>query len=105
MLTSDGAHLLWQIAAGQSQDSLAGGAIEVANGTERALSQLDAEPVVEGKALTVVATFGETDANFEWSERRVLSAAGVVIDVDATDQGRKAPGSVWVIEAEIELVA
>lgn len=103
MLTTEGAQLLWAIAAGGSTDSLAGGSIVVSDGKARSQRPLDAGPAVEGATVTLVATFGEQDANFEWSIVEVLSAKGVVVDREARDQGRKAPGAVWTAETVLEL--
>lgn len=102
MLTPDGTTRLWAILAGQSDDSLAAATLVVRNGTQSAAATLDEPPAVDGHAITFRATFGEQDANFEWSSRDVVSAQGVVIDQAAEDLGRKA-GGVWTLEATIEL--
>ena len=49
------------------------------------------------------ATFGEDKANFDWLERGVTSVQGVLIDRAVADHGRKAPGTVWTLEATLEL--
>lgn len=103
MLTSEGAQLLWAIASGASTDSLAGGSLVVSDGTTRSQRPLDANPTVAGGALTVVATFGEQDANFEWASAEVLSAQGVVVDRELKDSGRKTQGAVWTLETVLEL--
>jgi hypothetical protein len=105
VLTPEGASLLLAIAAGTSDDSLAGGSIVVSDGATRAQVALDAPPVVAGGALTLTATFGEQEANFEWAVAEVLSAGGVVVDREAKDNGRKAAGAVWTLETVLELAA
>jgi hypothetical protein len=104
VLTPEGASLLLAIAAGSSDDSLAGGSIAVSDGTSRAERPLDATPGVQGATVTLVATFGEQDANFEWAVADVLSARGVVVDHEVKDNGRKAAGAVWTLETVLELV-
>lgn len=49
-------------------------------------------------------TFGENEANFDWRERGVLTSEGVLIDRAVADQGRKVQGSVWTLEAVVDLV-
>lgn len=104
MLTSEGASLLLAIAAGASDDSLAGGSVVVSDGKARSQSPLDSAAVENG-ALTLVATFGEQDANFEWAVTEILSAQGVVVDREVRDNGRKAAGAVWTSETVLELDA
>lgn len=106
MLTPEGLAHIWSMLTGTSDDSLAGGFIEVGAGTDT-----DRQPIrnfvisQEGSAtrLTVDAEFGEESANFDWSQRSVLTKQGVVIDVEQEDGGRKAVGSVWEIEIDIDL--
>jgi hypothetical protein len=108
VLTPEGLAHIWAMLTGQSDDSLAGGFIEVGAG-----SDTDRQPIrnfvvaqADGATrLTVDAEFGEERANFDWSQRSVLTKQGVVIDVEADDGGRKAVGSVWEIEIDIDLVA
>lgn len=61
-------------------------------------------PRVEEQTVVVKATFGERDANFEWSKVEVLTADGVAIDVDETDHGRKSTGSIWTLETHVKLM-
>jgi hypothetical protein len=109
VLTPAGASLLLAIAAGASDDSLAGGSIAVSDGTTRSARPLDSTPEVQapngdhGAIVTLVATFGEQDANFEWAITDVLSAAGVVVDHEVEDKGRKAAGAVWTLQTRLEL--
>lgn len=49
------------------------------------------------------AVFGERDAIFDWRERGVVTAQGVLIDRSVGDQGRKVLGTVWKVEAELEI--
>lgn len=101
MLTSEGAALLWAIVTGTSTDRLI--ALRVSDGAATATAALDEPPRVDGNVLTLVATFGETDANFEWRERLVISRDGVIVDREAHDHGRKAQGSEWTLEATLQL--
>jgi hypothetical protein len=82
------------------------------NGSETAQAAMDAgfprlDGVVEDGArfhrVTFRATFAEDQANFDWLERGVVSAQGVLIDRSVQDQGRKAPGSIWTLEAALDL--
>jgi hypothetical protein len=57
----------------------------------------------EAGAVTVLATFPEDAANFEWKVRYITTADGVIVDREALDMGRKAAGSVWRVEAVLEL--
>jgi hypothetical protein len=50
-----------------------------------------------------VATFGEDQAAFDWQERGVVTAQGVLIDRAVQDQGRKVLGAVWQLMAELDL--
>lgn len=81
---------------------LADASIVVANGTAEAAAALDGPPETEGQTVTLRATFREGDANFEWSERRVV-VDGKTIDTARADMGRKVEGSVWTAVAELEL--
>lgn len=53
--------------------------------------------------LTLRATFGEQDGNFDWAERGVVTAQGVLLDRSVEDQGRKVLGAVWTLEAALDL--
>lgn len=107
MLTPEGAAHIWAMLTGSVDDSIQGGFIEVGSGSET-----DRQPIqnfvvaqVDGATrLTVDAEFGEEAANFDWSQRTVLTKSGVVIDVEQEDGGRKAQGSIWSIEVDIDLV-
>jgi hypothetical protein len=50
------------------------------------------------------ATFGEDVAAFDWQERGVVTAQGVLIDRAVRDQGRKVLGAIWQLEARLRLV-
>lgn len=104
MLTAEGAALLWAIASGASEDSLAGASIVVSDGVLRARQPVIDISVTEG-TLTLTAVFGEQDANFEWTTAEVLSANGVVVDLELADNGRKAAGAVWTYETALQLGA
>lgn len=99
MLTSDGATRIAEILAGQFADAR----IVVANGSQEASAALDQAPSSQDGRLTFQATFGEQEANFDWSETRIVAADGTVLDVDRADGGRKAPGTEWTLTAEVDL--
>jgi hypothetical protein len=42
-------------------------------------------------------------APFDWQERGVVTAAGVLIDRAVRDQGRKVLGAIWQVEARLRL--
>jgi hypothetical protein len=54
--------------------------------------------------VTFQATFGEDVANFDWLERGITSVQGVLIDRSVEDHGRKAAGSVWTLNAALDLL-
>jgi hypothetical protein len=54
-------------------------------------------------AINFRSTFGEDQAIFEWQERGVVSAQGVLIDRAVADGGRKPLGAVWTCEATLIL--
>lgn len=72
-------------------------------GQDTAYAELDQPPAVTGRLITFRATFAEDAANFDWRERGVTSVQGVLIDRSVADQGRKAPGTIWTLEAALEL--
>ena len=98
MLTEDGRAAVAEALA----QRLEGGSLEVVNGSQSARQAFDSSPEIADGLVRVAATFGEQDANFEWSERRVLDAAGTVIDAEKQDLGRKAEGAVMALTVEIE---
>jgi hypothetical protein len=57
----------------------------------------------EGMRLSLRATFGEQDAAFDWQERGVVTAQGVLLDRSVRDQGRKVLGAVWQLQADLIL--
>lgn len=83
---------------------LEGGWICVSDGATKDEATIDSIDAGDG-VLTVRATFGEEQANFEWRTREVFTADGVVIDREEEDGGRKAPGAVWAVEIVIGLEA
>lgn len=110
MLTPEGTERILAVIGGRSDDSLVGGSLVVSDGERTASAPLDdPQPVVEitdrGAVLRVAATFGEDVGNFEWLVRELRSAQGVVLDRVEEDQGRKAPGAVWTLEHDVELLA
>lgn len=63
----------------------------------------DAEGVERGVEIVFGATFGERSAVFDWAERGVVTAQGILIDRAVSDQGRKPLGVVWTVEAALRL--
>lgn len=61
----------------------------------------DGEP--DACRLVFQGTFGEDKAVFDWQERGIVTAQGVLLDRAVTDQGRKVLGSVWEVEAALQL--
>lgn len=61
----------------------------------------DGEPVRCRIAFS--ATFGEDAAIFDWQERGIITAQGVLLDRVVRDNGRKVLGAVWTVEATIDL--
>jgi hypothetical protein len=53
--------------------------------------------------LVLRSTFGENQAIFDWRERGVLTAQGVLLDRSVLDLGRKVLGAVWQLEARLDL--
>lgn len=126
--TLNGLELLWRILTGQERneqgglsDHLGKARLIVGNGqtpanpadvrlagTQTAYAELDENyPQIQrldsGVALILRGTFGEQAGNFEWRERGVSSIQGQLIDRAVADQGRKAAGSIWTLEAALEL--
>lgn len=58
----------------------------------------------DGYRLVLRSTFGEGQGIFDWRERGVVTAQGVLLDRSVMDQGRKVLGAIWQIEATLELV-
>lgn len=83
-------------------------------GSETAQASLDSSPPVieriatdevpDAVELVLRSTFGEDQANFEWAERGVVSAQGILIDRAVGDNGRKPLGAIWQVEARLRLV-
>lgn len=59
--------------------------------------------VPNGWRIRFSALFGEDQAVFDWQERGVVTAQGVLLDRAVTDQGRKVLGAVWQLDAELTL--
>jgi hypothetical protein len=53
--------------------------------------------------ISLLATFGEQEAAFDWQERGVVTAQGVLLDRAVRDQGRKVLGAVWQLQADLIL--
>jgi hypothetical protein len=105
MLSADGAKWLAGLIAAQL---LEGAWIVVSNGSgESAVATITDAKVGtadDGSAIVIAgATFGEADANFEWSKRSIKLKDGTVIDDDITDAGRKVEGAVWAYEVTIDV--
>ena len=115
--TNVGFEWIWHRLVGVANDTLSQASIWVGDsaqpfnpgdvslwGEQTANAGLDSGfPEVVGAKVTLRATFGERDAIFDWAERAVVTASGVLLDRAVGDQGRKVLGAVWVVEAELEL--
>lgn len=98
MLTHDGRQQVAQALEGMLEGAL----IEVSDGEQAARSPAELE--LGDTTVTVVATFGEQDAVFDWRRRTVLLDDGrLQFDVDEGDFGRKPLGAIWTCEAIIEV--
>lgn len=85
-------------------EQLAGASIEVSDGTQTASTTIDdGFPQRDGATIALRATFGQSEANFEWRVHRVVTAAGLAVDEEQVDMGRKAPGAVWVLDIELQV--
>lgn len=86
--------------------ALAGAQLVVSDGEQSATAVVESVGIDEETQEVVLrATFGEGEANFEWRERYVQLADGTNVDALTEDQGRKAVGSIWVLEARIRIEA
>lgn len=56
-----------------------------------------------GWRIVLRATFGEDKGLFDWRERGVVTAQGVLLDRSVLDQGRKVLGAIWSLEASLDL--
>ncbi len=101
MFTSDGLNWLAVIV----EERLAGAQLQVGNGETAVAVPIESIEVAEDGTVKLVGTFGEEQANFDWRSRSILLADGTEIDRVEEDQGRKAQGSVWTLEAEVEFGA
>jgi hypothetical protein len=130
--TDQGLRWMWSMMAGQLRqadgtvtDHLGSGRVLVGNGelpfspADTRLSgdqtdQVDPDagyPVIQqwgdeelgGFRLVFRATFGEDKAVFDWRERGIVTAQGVLLDRSVSDQGRKVLGAVWQLEIGLEL--
>jgi hypothetical protein len=91
-----------RIVVGNGSQEFAAGDTRLA-GEQTAQVALDGEPQVDGASITMRATFGEQDAIFDWQERGVVTAQGVLLDRSVADGGRKVLGSVWQVTATLTL--
>jgi hypothetical protein len=110
VLTPEGQARIWNVFAGEEEDSLKGGTMVVSDGQDSASAVLDEFPFVntneQGETvLTVSATFASEVANFAWLAVEVVTAGGVVVDRTEGFRGKKASGSEWSISADLVLVA
>jgi hypothetical protein len=72
-------------------------------GENTAQAPLDSAPMISNGSVTFTATFGEDIGGFDWQERGVVTAQGVLLDRAVGDQGRKVLGAVWTLQAILEL--
>lgn len=110
MLTPEGAKAIWEIIALGGEDRLSGGTIIVTDGDKNTASAPftieGIEPRTDGNVrLALRAEFGEDAGNFEWRERHVVTAKGVVLDREIRDSGRKVQGAVWEVGVDLDLKA
>lgn len=98
MLTPDG--LAW--VSRLLESGFEGATLVVTNGAGAKAVQSVTEVAVEEGGVVLRATFDEEEANFEWATRSIVLADGTEIDRIEADQGRKAVGQVWVLEARID---
>lgn len=98
MLTPDG--LAW--VARLLESNFAGANIVVSDGTNKAVNPVTEVAIEEG-GVVLRTTFGEDEANFEWATRSIILPDGTEVDRIEEDQGRKAVGQVWGLEARIDL--
>jgi hypothetical protein len=98
-LSPDGVQRLAELV----REDLEGGTIMVGDGDGKTASAPIEMAFVDDGLVRVSATFGESDAVFEWRERAVLTKDGIVFDVETEDGGRKILGAVWDVEVEIEI--
>lgn len=100
MLTPEGAKRILEIVAADIE----GGAIVVTDGEQSASVTIEKVTIDDdGASVLVQGTFGEDAANFEWKQRKVVTAKGIVLDLDEEDGGRKAKGSVWSLGVSLDL--
>jgi uncharacterized membrane protein len=98
MLTSDGATATAQWIA----DRLDGAELVVTDGQTSASA--GALVSADQGVVTLSASFGEHEANFEWRRRAVVHR-DLELDVDDVDLGRKVAGAVWLLEVPISVVS
>jgi hypothetical protein len=63
------------------------------------------EDGTQGVEILFEATFDEQVGAFDWQERGVVTAQGVLLDRSVQDQGRKVLGAVWQLEAALRIEA
>ena len=116
--TNVGLEWMWRRMAGMVPDDLSQAQIVVGDGRtestggEEALvgenqsrAPLDEGfPEVIGSRIRFRATFGEREGIHEWHERGIVVPSGILVDRAVGDEGRKVFGSVWDVEAELELL-
>ena len=122
LLLNEGINNLWELAAGAVADDWSapylgvGDSATAASATQTGLQAatnklyvaMDLGYPVTGADQKIVfsATFGATDANFEWNEWSVSTSdsdAGVNLNRKAQAMGTKANPAVWTLEVEVAL--
>lgn len=88
--------------AGWIAPQFAGAQLVVSDGELSAAAPAEATTVAG--EITLRATFGELDANFEWL-RRAVRVDDVDVDVEELDMGRKPLGAIWSLEVPIAVTA
>jgi len=82
---------------------LQGGALRISgpSGSSSTVTFDPGYPMLDGSDIVLAATFTGQDGNFEWTRREVLTSAGVVVDKEDQDLGRKVAGMVWTLDTRL----
>lgn len=76
---------------------------EMVDGYPQIVGAVQGDEGLDAWRLVLRATFDEREGNFDWAERGVVTAQGVLLDRSVEDQGRKVLGAVWTLEAALDL--
>lgn len=104
MLTPEGTQWLLEKAMGMHPEARIA-TVEVA-GAQLPVQTFDVIPSPDGRPMLRLTTVAEeTAAVGEWTDRRVLTSDGVLLDEEADDLGRKILGAIWDVEVHIHLLS